>query len=51
LLVANPDGYLLMVDQRPRDVWPSAVMFFAVFGVVGLNVWALVAFLRRRRAA
>jgi hypothetical protein len=39
-----------MVDQQPRDVWPSAVMFFAVFGVVGLNVWALVATLRRRRA-
>src|SRR5690606_13636072 len=50
LLVANPDGYLLMVDQHPRDVWPSAVMFVAVLGVVGLNVWALVAFFRRRRA-
>lgn len=50
-LRANPDGYLVMVDQRPTDVWPSAVMFFAVFGVVGLNVWALVGTLRRRRAA
>ncbi len=50
-LVTNPDGYLLMVDQRPTDLWPSAVMFFAVFGVVGLNGWALYATLRRRRAA
>lgn len=49
-LVANPDGYLLMVDQRPRDVWPSAVMFIAVFGVVALNGWALAGYLRRRRA-
>lgn len=49
-LRANPDGYLLMVDQLPKDVWPSAVMFFAVLGVVGLNVAALVATLRRRRA-
>lgn len=48
-LTANPDGYLLMVDQRPRDVWPSAVMFVAVLGVVGLNVWALVAYFRRRK--
>lgn len=50
-LVANPDGYLLMVDQRPADVWPSAVMFVAVFGVVALNGWAFYAYLRRRRAA
>jgi hypothetical protein len=49
-LIANPDGYLLMVDQRPRDVWPSAVMFVAVLGVVGLNGWALYSFLRRRRS-
>jgi hypothetical protein len=47
-LVANPDGYLLMVEQEPIDVWPSAVMFFAVFGVVALNAWALYATLRRR---
>ncbi len=50
-LLANPDGYLVMVDQEPLDVWPSAVMFIAVFGVVGLNAWALYASLRRRRAA
>ena len=49
-LVANPDGYLLMVEQEPTDVWPSAVMFFAVFGVVALNGWALYGTLRRRRA-
>jgi hypothetical protein len=49
-LVANPDGYLLMVDQRPRDVWPSAVMFMAVFGVVGLNGWTLYGVWRRRRS-
>ncbi|KIG18286.1 hypothetical protein DB30_01395 [Enhygromyxa salina] len=48
-LSANPDGYLLMVDQHPKDVWPSAVMFGAVLGVVTLNGWALVAALRRRR--
>ncbi|PRQ04817.1 hypothetical protein [Enhygromyxa salina] len=48
-LAADPDGYLLMVDQHPRDVWPSAVMFGAVFGVVLLNGWALAAALRRRR--
>jgi hypothetical protein len=47
-LVADPDGYLLMVDQRPRDVWPSAVMFVAVFGVVALNGWAFYATMRRR---
>jgi len=50
-LVANPRGYLVMVDQRPRDVWPSALMFGVVLGVVLLNGWALVATLRRRRAA
>ena len=50
-LLVNPDGYLLMVDQSPRDVWPSAVMFGAVLGVVLLNGWALVAALRRRRRA
>jgi hypothetical protein len=49
-LVANPDGYLLLVDQRPTDVWPSAVMFVAVFGVVGLNGWTLYTVWRRRRS-
>lgn len=48
-LRVNPDGYLLMVDQRPFDVWPSALMFGAVLGVVLLNGWALAATLRRRR--
>jgi hypothetical protein len=48
-LKANPDGYLLMVDQHPKDVWPSALMFGAVLSVVSLNGWALVAALRRRR--
>lgn len=47
----NPDGYLVMVGQEPMDVWPSAVMFIAVFGVVLLNLWALLGALRRRRAA
>lgn len=50
-LVVNPRGYLLMVDQSPRDVWPSALMFGAVLGVVLLNGLALVATLRRRRRA
>ncbi|WP_106395741.1 hypothetical protein [Enhygromyxa salina] len=50
-LVADPKGYLLMVDQHPKDVWPSAVMFGAVFGVVLLNAWALLVALRRRRSA
>jgi hypothetical protein len=49
-LVTNPDGYLLMVDQRPSDVWPSAVMFLAVFGVVSLNAWTLYGVWRRRRS-
>ena len=39
-----------LLDQLPKDVWPSAVMFFAVLGVVLLNVWALVAAIRRRQA-
>ena len=51
LLTANPDGYLVMVDQRPLDVWPSAAMFFAVFGVVMLNGWTLLITLRRRQTA
>ncbi|MCA9699679.1 MAG: hypothetical protein KC431_19290, partial [Myxococcales bacterium] len=50
-LAINPKGYLLMVDQKPTDVWPSAVMFGAVLGVVLLNLWALVTTLRRRRAS
>ena len=50
-LRVDPKGYLLMVDQRPFDVWPSAVMFGAVLGVVMLNGWALLATLRRRREA
>jgi hypothetical protein len=49
-LKADPDGYLVMVGQHPRDAWPSAVMFVGVLGVVMLNVWALVAVVRRRRA-
>jgi hypothetical protein len=50
-LKADPDGYLVMVGQHPRDAWPSAVMFVGVLGVVMLNVWALVTVMRRRRAA
>ncbi len=49
-LKADPDGYLIVVGQHPRDSWPSAVMFVGVLGVMALNVWALVAVLRRRRA-
>lgn len=48
-LKADPDGYLVMVGQHPRDAWPSAVMFVGVLGVVMLNVWALVTVMRRRR--
>jgi hypothetical protein len=48
-LKADPDGYLVMVGQHPRDAWPSAVMFVGVVGVVMLNVWALVTVMRRRR--
>jgi hypothetical protein len=48
-LLADPNGYLIMVDQRPRDVWPSALMFGAVLAVVILNGVALVVALRRRR--
>ncbi|EDM79843.1 hypothetical protein PPSIR1_32128 [Plesiocystis pacifica SIR-1] len=47
-LEINPKGYLISSDQHPKDTWPSAVMFIAVLGVVGLNGWALVANLRRR---
>lgn len=50
-LKANPDGYLLLVDHKPGDAWPSALMFVAVLGVVLLNGWALATALRRRRAA
>jgi hypothetical protein len=50
-LKANPDGYLLVVDHRPGDTWPSALMFIAVLAVVVLNGWALAMALRRRRAA
>lgn len=45
-LKADPDGYLIMVGQGPREAWPSAVMFVGVFGVMVLNALALV---RRRR--
>ena len=48
-LALDPDGYLLISDQAPRDVWPSALMFGAVLGVMLLNGWALLATLRRRR--
>ncbi len=50
MLNIDPKGYLLMVDQAPADVWPSALMFGAVLGVVLLNLWALLTTLRRRRA-
>jgi hypothetical protein len=50
-LLANPDGYLLLVDHQPFDTWPSALMFGAVLGVVLLNGWALATTLRRRRTA
>jgi hypothetical protein len=49
-LKADPDGYLLLVDLSPKDVWPSAVMFLAVLAVVALNGLALASSLRRRRA-
>jgi hypothetical protein len=45
-LRADPEGYLIVVGQGPRESWPSAVMFIAVLGVMGLNALALV---RRRR--
>jgi hypothetical protein len=50
-LVADPNGYLLLVDHVPFDAWPSALMFGAVLGVVLLNGWALATTLRRRRTA
>lgn len=45
-LRADPEGYLIVVGQGPRESWPSAVMFIAVLGVMGLNALALI---RRRR--
>jgi len=38
------------IGSRPSTLQFSAVMFVGVLGVMLLNVWALVAVMRRRRA-
>ncbi len=46
----DPDGYIVLVDEHPRDQWPTLALWLVVLGVVGLNLASLVVWWRRKQA-
>jgi hypothetical protein len=47
----NPNGYVVVVEERPESKWLSAVLFLVVSALVAMNLVALGFWVRRLRAA
>ncbi len=46
----DPAGYIVLVDEHPRDQWPTLALWLVVLTVVGWNLASLVVWWRRRQA-
>jgi len=46
----DPAGYIVLVDEHPRDQWPAVALWLVVFAVVGWNLASLALWWRRRQA-
>ena len=46
----DPNGYIVIVDEKPADQWPTFALWLVVLGVVGWNLTGLVQLWRRRQA-
>lgn len=46
----DPDGYIVLVDEKPADQWPTFALWLVVLGVVGWNLTGLALLWRRRQA-
>jgi hypothetical protein len=46
----DPDGYIILVDERPMDQWPTLALWLVVLAVVGWNLASLAVWWRRRQA-
>ncbi len=46
----DPAGYIILVDEHPRDQWPAVALWLVVFSVVGWNLASLALWWRRRQA-
>ena len=46
-MLHDPDGYVILVEERPDEKWLIAVLFFLVGGLVAVNLGALAYTLRR----
>jgi len=46
----DPNGYIVLVDEHPRDQWPTLALWLVVLTVVGWNLTSLVVWWRRKQA-
>lgn len=46
----DPNGYIVLVDEKPIDQWPTLALWLVVLGVVGWNLASLALLWRRRQA-
>ena len=46
----DPNGYIVLVDELPRDQWPTFVLWLVVLSVVGWNLTSLGLWWRRKQA-
>ena len=46
----DPNGYIVLVDELPRDQWPTFVLWLVVLSVVGWNLTSLALWWRRKQA-
>lgn len=46
----DPQGYIVIVDERPFDQWPALALCLVVLGVIGWNITSLALLWRRRTA-
>ena len=46
----DPDGYIVLVDEHPRDQWPTLALWLVVLALVSWNLTSLAVWWRRKRA-
>lgn len=46
----DPNGFIVLVGETPRDQWPALALWVVVLGVVGWNIAGLALLWRRKRA-
>ena len=49
-ITVDRDGFIILVDEHPREQWPTLALWLVVLAVVGWNLASLALWWRRRQA-